>query len=173
MLQTRYQNSDIRDKLSYLCFISLHFISSMSSIPCVLDWAKPVTTNATKHDRECTEKRVAFFQRGNRYHWMEVALAQLTKVRLLGDAVLFVRAHPGIPMPDRLARRERRALICWFCAYWPERMSSGLLQTGTNSRWDVVWQPEALQRIDLDDSVGQFDDDDIEWDIDLFHDWAY
>jgi hypothetical protein len=78
------------------------------------------TTRQTQRDRDEVKRRRSqcpeeTFQR------MRMALLRQSKIKLLNDCV--IRSNETkCPQPDRLCRRHREALICWFCEFWPSRV---------------------------------------------------
>jgi TPP-dependent indolepyruvate ferredoxin oxidoreductase alpha subunit len=96
-----------------------------------LHWARQGTTKETMKDRERTEMEVAHWMCNGVYKAMKTALAGKNKKTLLNEAEE-IASSKTVPKPQRLARRERPALISWFCQYCPERAQA----TVTESQWD-------------------------------------
>jgi hypothetical protein len=49
---------------------------------------------------------------------MKERLGKLTKAELLAIGEAITRENPGVAKPDRLCRRQKGALICWYAAIW-------------------------------------------------------
>jgi hypothetical protein len=55
---------------------------------------------------------------------MSTWLGKSTKAQLLQRA-LSISRQGGFPAPDRMARRHRDALICWYCQFCPTIAGDG------------------------------------------------
>jgi hypothetical protein len=51
---------------------------------------------------------------------MQKALRGLSKKVLGDDGMIWAQQTPCQP-PGRLHKRQRPAMICWYCHHWPER----------------------------------------------------
>jgi hypothetical protein len=76
------------------------------------------------------------------YGRMKTVLAPKSKKALLSDAEELV-INKGIPKPHRVARRQRPALIAWFCEHCPELAPSG------TADWGFLWS-ESIDDFDCD-----------------------
>jgi hypothetical protein len=78
-------------------------------------------TLQTIRDLQRTQERKS--KSNDVYTYFETALAPFTKVGLRKEALAFVEAQKAIGYvirpPDRIARRQRTALVCWFCEHHP------------------------------------------------------
>jgi hypothetical protein len=84
-------------------------------------------TNQTARDHIQTRKRVA--EVAPLFVSMKVLFAGRTKHELLTMSMNIANAKQ-IPHVDRLARRSRDVLICWFCRCAPELLISHWLDPG-------------------------------------------
>jgi hypothetical protein len=71
-------------------------------------------TPQTRRDTLAAQHRMA--EVADRFPLALQLLAHLSKRQMLAMAAEICRAH-GVPKPDRLARRQRVVLVCWFCQY--------------------------------------------------------
>jgi hypothetical protein len=82
-------------------------------------------TKQTQRDLEKCEQRMRDCQ--VTYKAMEQKLKNYPKEALLAEAQKFTKLamenNRQIPAPDRIAIRQRRALLCWFCMHHPEVLS--------------------------------------------------
>jgi hypothetical protein len=91
------------------------------------DWgAAPVkptpqtgTTGQTQRDRDELKRRRSWCPQ-DAFERMRMALRGQSKLRLVNEGLIRSK-QTQCPRPDRLCRRQREALICWFCEFWPSR----------------------------------------------------
>jgi hypothetical protein len=80
-------------------------------------WAPEACTQQTKRDLERLGNRLAAVP-PDRHAAMAMQLRGMNKRQLIAEACSMSRQN-GWPAPDRLARRQRSALICWYCTFCP------------------------------------------------------
>jgi hypothetical protein len=95
------------------------------------------------------------------FNRMKTKLKDLTITYMLKLA----STHPmigAISSPDRIARRKKAALICWFCEYWPELViNSQELQTSQTHQEHQV--PPINSQVQALVYSNEFSDEEFHW----------
>jgi hypothetical protein len=98
---------------------------------------RPGTTRQKQRDRNELRQRCSCCPRAA-FERMEIALRGQSKSRLVREGLSRSR-ETKCPRPDRLCRRQRVALICWFCEFWSSR--AGPIAADTP---DIDWMTSDL-----------------------------
>lgn len=103
-----------------VAFFPWHFCghSGMLTIVSVsLEPSAKKPTSQTDRDLQHVRRRILAVP-PSQFATMAISLARSTKAQLLQRACSISR-ECGAPAPDRMARRHRDALICWYCQFCP------------------------------------------------------
>jgi hypothetical protein len=103
---------------------------------------------------------------------VKLTLKQQCKKKLKEIAGAIIARTPGIPNLDRVAQRQRPALILWFCEHWhiAQGYFQGHIELTDRSELQPARQPElSSSSLEFGDEI-EFDGWNSDWDYDFTDD---